>query len=43
MELNNTTITFRNLINKYNNSVYGDFDEDSDDEYILMIGMYSAS
>ena len=43
MELSNTTITFKNLINKYNNAVYEPIEEDSDEEYLMMIGMYSAS
>jgi|GEM_PF-3157395 len=36
------SITFSNLVNKYNNSIYSSL-EDPEDEYIYMIGMYSAS
>ncbi|HYD03648.1 MAG TPA: hypothetical protein VEC16_05100 [Alphaproteobacteria bacterium] len=36
-----TKITFRNLINKYNNAAYESYEED--DEYPIILIMHTAS
>jgi hypothetical protein len=43
IQIRTDTIIFRNLINKYNNSIYSTFEEDPEDDYLFLIGMHSAS
>jgi mannose/fructose-specific phosphotransferase system component IIA len=40
MDIKTTNITARNIINKYNNSI---FEASEDEEFIILIDMYSAS